>query len=68
MPFGDDANDLPVREIQTEFNELLMTLLQPQVQKTPTYNHNGSEPFVKRIKDGQFSHTLKSAAVAQKNP
>eukprot|EP00931_Biecheleriopsis_adriatica_P029107 TRINITY_DN17329_c0_g1_i5.p1 TRINITY_DN17329_c0_g1~~TRINITY_DN17329_c0_g1_i5.p1 ORF type:complete len:538 (+),score=59.29 TRINITY_DN17329_c0_g1_i5:87-1700(+) len=39
QPFGDDANDLPVKEIMQEFNETLYLLLHPMTQASPKYMH-----------------------------
>lgn len=39
MPFGEDPNDLPLHGINAEFNVSLMTLLEPQAQRTPSHLH-----------------------------
>lgn len=33
-PFGEDVNDLPAQEIQTDFNERLLLLIRPSTQRT----------------------------------
>lgn len=35
MPYGDDPNDLPVREMQTSFNDYLRMLSQPEMITAP---------------------------------
>lgn len=35
QPFGDDCNDLPTREYQVEFNNLLMLVLDPRTNRVP---------------------------------
>lgn len=42
-PFGDSANDLPLHKIQLEFNNSLVTLLQPRAQLPPTMNMQATE-------------------------
>jgi len=37
LPFGDDPNDLPVAMLQVNFNESLMTLLNPLVASPPRF-------------------------------
>mmetsp|Transcript_52681 Transcript_52681/g.150153 ORF Transcript_52681/g.150153 Transcript_52681/m.150153 type:complete len:538 (+) Transcript_52681:103-1716(+) len=37
QPFGEDANDLPIREMQRDFNRSLLTLLEPLAQRPPGY-------------------------------
>jgi hypothetical protein len=39
MPFGDNANDLPVEELQVHFNESLGRLMDPVVQSPPKFNY-----------------------------
>lgn len=41
-PFGNDANDLPLIEMQKEFNEALLMLLLPQAQAVPSLNRRSS--------------------------
>merc|ERR1739848_425086 len=36
QPFGDDANDLPIRELQEEVNHSLLLLLSDMASHTPT--------------------------------
>lgn len=38
MPFGDDANDLPIAGMQRSMNISLMTLLHDRVQTAPTFD------------------------------
>mmetsp|Transcript_43080 Transcript_43080/g.116157 ORF Transcript_43080/g.116157 Transcript_43080/m.116157 type:complete len:534 (-) Transcript_43080:179-1780(-) len=37
QPFGEDANDLPLRDMQKDFNQSLLTLMHPLAQKVPVY-------------------------------
>eukprot|EP00930_Biecheleria_cincta_P099233 TRINITY_DN90870_c0_g1_i1.p1 TRINITY_DN90870_c0_g1~~TRINITY_DN90870_c0_g1_i1.p1 ORF type:complete len:372 (+),score=42.80 TRINITY_DN90870_c0_g1_i1:421-1536(+) len=39
MPFGNDANDLPVKKFMLEFNESLLVLAEPLTQSYPHYTH-----------------------------
>lgn len=39
-PFGDDANDLPIYEMQTDLNSSLKELLNSHATKAPDYNFN----------------------------
>eukprot|EP00933_Yihiella_yeosuensis_P068105 TRINITY_DN7341_c0_g1_i1.p1 TRINITY_DN7341_c0_g1~~TRINITY_DN7341_c0_g1_i1.p1 ORF type:complete len:364 (+),score=61.94 TRINITY_DN7341_c0_g1_i1:97-1188(+) len=36
-PFGDDLNDLPVRDMVSDFNHSLLTLLEPKAQVSPAF-------------------------------
>merc|ERR1719221_1467113 len=38
QPFGSDHNDLPIREMQVDFNRSLLQLLDPRAQKPPEYD------------------------------
>lgn len=38
MPFGDDANDLPISELQVTFNNNLRVLLHEQAQRVPDFD------------------------------
>merc|ERR1712176_1717840 len=38
QPFGSDANDLPIKEMQVDFNRSLLELLDPRAQSPPEYN------------------------------
>lgn len=37
MPFGDDANDLPLHDMQRDFNKSLVDLLKPSLAHLPAY-------------------------------
>lgn len=37
QPFGEDANDLPLRDMQKDFNRSCLNLLHPLAQKVPNY-------------------------------
>merc|ERR1719359_2043158 len=39
-PFGDDANDLPMKDMQTDLNLSLKELLTPQALKAPKFQFN----------------------------
>lgn len=39
MPFGSDANDLPLQSLQMDFNLSLSTLLLPHVMNPPEYTY-----------------------------
>lgn len=37
QPFGEDDNDLPLRDMQRDFNRSLLSLMHPLAQKVPVY-------------------------------
>mmetsp|Transcript_25196 Transcript_25196/g.78475 ORF Transcript_25196/g.78475 Transcript_25196/m.78475 type:complete len:559 (+) Transcript_25196:79-1755(+) len=37
QPFGDDENDLPLKDMQKDFNQSLLRLMHPLAQKVPTW-------------------------------
>merc|ERR1719424_2084041 len=39
MPFGDDPNDLPLLDMQKDFNASLICLLQPHLNRPPSYKY-----------------------------
>lgn len=45
QPFGDDANDLPLREIQREFNEHLKKMILPEVRYPPKFALDSSNDY-----------------------
>lgn len=48
QPFGDDPNDLPLKEIQQDFNKSLLALLNPLAQKPPKYNRTAEKPTIRK--------------------
>ena len=58
LPFGDDANDLPLHELQTHLNELLNTLMMKQTQQPPRFKLNANEAGHK-IKSFELSNSTK---------
>jgi len=42
MPFGDDANDLPLQEMQEDFIKSLKALMHPTAQTPPNFNYKPS--------------------------
>mmetsp|Transcript_71697 Transcript_71697/g.222345 ORF Transcript_71697/g.222345 Transcript_71697/m.222345 type:complete len:554 (+) Transcript_71697:3-1664(+) len=40
QPFGEDMNDLPIKEMQRDFNRSLLALLDPLAQTPPRYTVN----------------------------
>jgi len=42
QPFGDDCNDLPLRQYQSEFNMSLLQMIRPEVRCPPDFNMDGS--------------------------
>jgi len=38
MPFGDDKNDLPLREMAIDMNLSLLTMLEPKAQRVPSFS------------------------------
>lgn len=47
MPFGDDPNDLPLQEMQTDLNKSLVQLMQKSAQTCPSFVFN---PVHRRFK------------------
>lgn len=47
MPYGEDMNDLPLMEMQTDMNNSLLTLLLDQARKRPEY-YEAEEPVTGR--------------------
>jgi len=43
QPFGEDDNDLPLREMQRDFNNSLLRLMEPLAQKVPIYQAASAE-------------------------
>ncbi|CAE8714198.1 unnamed protein product, partial [Polarella glacialis] len=43
QPFGEDANDLPIHEMQQEWNNSLLTLLLPYSQVIPSFSITSEE-------------------------
>merc|ERR1719247_1110255 len=46
MPFGDDPNDLPLHEMQTDLNKSLMSLMHPAAQNSPSFSYTGSHDLL----------------------
>eukprot|EP00930_Biecheleria_cincta_P044510 TRINITY_DN30613_c0_g1_i1.p1 TRINITY_DN30613_c0_g1~~TRINITY_DN30613_c0_g1_i1.p1 ORF type:complete len:515 (+),score=68.48 TRINITY_DN30613_c0_g1_i1:58-1602(+) len=67
MPFGDDANDLPVVEEMKMFNEKLLVLLHPLAQSVPQYNHVRHSAQDLQRNSGTL-HTLQMRAVLGGSP
>mmetsp|Transcript_54911 Transcript_54911/g.147011 ORF Transcript_54911/g.147011 Transcript_54911/m.147011 type:complete len:570 (-) Transcript_54911:44-1753(-) len=42
QPFGEDPNDLPIRDMQKDFNQSLLTLMHRLAQRVPTYDSQNS--------------------------
>jgi hypothetical protein len=53
MPFGDNPNDLPVEELQVNFNASLRRLMDPVVQAQPNFNFR--KEFHERIDTKKMS-------------
>jgi len=51
-PFGDDVNDLPVRELQEESNHYLKMLLNERFQHVPGQFHMDFRPSLQEMKIG----------------
>lgn len=61
MPFGDDANDLPLRAMQADMNSSLRTLISQAAQKVPVFDLKPDhELMVTRIVD--FTESLTEEA------
>lgn len=45
MPYGEDANDLPLRDMAVVMNDSLLKMLHPTTQKVPEFNMSGIPGF-----------------------
>jgi len=52
QPFGDDANDLPLHDMQEDLNLSLGTLLQKQAQVPPTFNFKEEHKLLLMSREG----------------
>jgi len=57
QPFGDDANDLPMHEMQQFMNRTLLTLLEERSQIVPTFDN--SKRKGKRVRTIPFNMVVK---------
>lgn len=65
QPFGEDANDLPMAEMQQDFNNSLLSLLHPLAKQVPEYvchDHGGSG--IQKITGGAMITREEDNAVA----
>mmetsp|Transcript_46008 Transcript_46008/g.144141 ORF Transcript_46008/g.144141 Transcript_46008/m.144141 type:complete len:571 (+) Transcript_46008:96-1808(+) len=53
-PFGEDANDLPAKEIQQDFNKRLLLLIRPGTQRTAKLSKTAAFEETKDIKGGKM--------------
>lgn len=49
MPFGDDPNDLPLREMAVDLNMSLCKMLEPYASRVPTYTYNPGQDDLGRV-------------------
>jgi len=56
MPFGDDANDLPLEEMQQDFNRSLSDLLLPCVKHPPKFEAQGDSAKLRTSKVELFAY------------
>eukprot|EP00933_Yihiella_yeosuensis_P047808 TRINITY_DN4374_c3_g3_i1.p1 TRINITY_DN4374_c3_g3~~TRINITY_DN4374_c3_g3_i1.p1 ORF type:complete len:373 (+),score=82.27 TRINITY_DN4374_c3_g3_i1:172-1290(+) len=61
QPFGDDANDMPLRDFQVNFNENLLLMIKPEVYSVPNFELEGNEGQPKLIESKTIWHSEKSA-------
>lgn len=54
QPFGDDANDLPLREFQQEFNEHLKKMILPEVRYPPKFALDSSNDHPRIVGSDKF--------------
>jgi len=43
QPFGDDANDLPISEMQADMNASLLDLLSPEARNAPSFGYSSEK-------------------------
>jgi len=58
MPFGDDLNDLPLHDMQEDFNRSLKTLLVQKAQKVPHFSYNPEQHDALETKQTDFDKNL----------
>merc|ERR1740121_2277687 len=58
MPFGDDANDLPILEMQRELNRSLMDLMRAEAQRPPAFKFSPHREKGLRAKSLKFETSL----------
>jgi len=61
-PFGDDANDLPLRHMQSDMNKSLRCLLQPRTLKVPIYSYNPDKDRKLELKMHDFGASWSGTA------
>lgn len=69
QPFGEDPNDLPVAEMQRDMNRSLSLLLEPQVQRPPSFElprHEGNSLVFQKSYSSGGDGTSSSAAMMEK--
>ena len=62
QPFGEDANDLPVREMQRHFNEKLEFFISPLSYSVPEFNIDASQHI--QMLSSTFSVALSNSVAA----
>lgn len=55
QPFGEDANDLPVREMQKDFNEKLEYFTDPLSYTLPAFNPRNMDQKKTQVMDSSFT-------------
>eukprot|EP00406_Dinophysis_acuminata_P028704 CAMPEP_0179353062 /NCGR_PEP_ID=MMETSP0797-20121207/76128_1 /TAXON_ID=47934 /ORGANISM="Dinophysis acuminata, Strain DAEP01" /LENGTH=512 /DNA_ID=CAMNT_0021068095 /DNA_START=24 /DNA_END=1558 /DNA_ORIENTATION=- len=59
-PFGDDANDLPLQEMQVNFNRNLATLMMRATQSAPTFRFSKEMHRSFKMKNISSNHVIMS--------
>jgi len=65
MPFGDDANDLPLRDMQTDFNMSLSNLIEDLAQTVPRFIFEPQKHLLLKTKSINFDRNLSEGAPAR---
>eukprot|EP00747_Dinoflagellata_sp_TGD_P150775 gnl/TRDRNA2_/TRDRNA2_177151_c10_seq1.p1 gnl/TRDRNA2_/TRDRNA2_177151_c10~~gnl/TRDRNA2_/TRDRNA2_177151_c10_seq1.p1 ORF type:complete len:624 (-),score=107.99 gnl/TRDRNA2_/TRDRNA2_177151_c10_seq1:504-2375(-) len=69
MPFGDDANDLPLHAMQSDLNTSIRFLLNKEANQFPTFNFNEAVHTLLPVKKCEFSdHIGACHATLQSQP
>lgn len=55
MPFGSDSNDLPMKQMQADWNKSIMTLTAKRANTPPSWAYDPSRGFELRLSDGSVA-------------
>ncbi|CAE7153816.1 unnamed protein product [Symbiodinium pilosum] len=64
-PFGDDPNDLPLQDMQTDFNMSLSSLIDDRAQEVPKFSFEPQKHLLLKTKSINFDRDLSVGAPAR---